>query len=220
MAFRYLAAGAKPDHWTGNDFRRRHGRALNDGFTQVLELARSAGQGRLGAVAIDSTRIKANASADRVETRKKLRAERAKIRRHIRRWHQQCNAAEPDEAAGQQIAPEKMKALEQRLEKIPRRLEPLRKAGRDRVSPTDPDSRFLRGRKGFTVGYTATVAVSEDHLILEQRVPQAPTDKFSLAPVVEAVEQRCGELPQKVSADSGFFKFQALVEMAERGIDA
>jgi transposase len=220
LAFRYLAAGAQPDHWTLNDFRRRHGCALNDVFTQVLELARSAGLGRLGHVAIDSTRIKANASADRVETTKKLRTERAKIRRHIRRWHQQCNAADPDEAAGQQIAPEKMKAVERRLEAIPRRLEQLRKAGRDRVSPTDPDSRFLRDRKGFTLGYTATVAVSEDHLILEQRVTQAPTDNFSLVPVVEAVEQRCGERPQKVSADSGFFKIEAIVQLAERGIDA
>src|SRR3990172_2395775 len=91
---------------------------------------------------------------------------------------------------------------------------------RDRVSATDPDSRFLRDRKGFTLGYTATVAVSEDHLILEQRVTQAPTDNSSLVPVKEAVEQRCRERPRKVSADSGFFKIEAIVQMAERGIDA
>src|SRR3990172_4651420 len=60
LAFRYLAAGAAPDHWTLNDFRRRHGRALNEVFTQVVEIARSLGLGRLGHVAIDSTRIVAN----------------------------------------------------------------------------------------------------------------------------------------------------------------
>jgi len=220
LAFRYLAGGATPDFWTLNQFRTRHARALNDLFTQDVELARAAGLGRLGHVAIDSTRIKANASPDRVETTKKLRAERARIRRQIRRWHQQCNAADHDEAPGQQIAPEKMKALEQRLEEIPRRLERLRKAGRDRVSATDPDSRFLRDRKGFTLGYTATVAVSEDHLILEQRVTQAPTDNSSLVAVAEAVEQRCRERPRKVSADSGFFKIEAIVQLAQRGIDA
>src|SRR3990172_7083125 len=52
LAFRYLAGGASPDHWTLNEFRRRHGRAINDLFTQVLELAREAGLGRLGHVAI------------------------------------------------------------------------------------------------------------------------------------------------------------------------
>lgn len=78
----------------------------------------------------------------------------------------------------------------------------------------------MRGRKGFTLGYTATVAVSEDPLILEQRVTQAPTDNSSLVPVGEAVEQRCGARPRKISADSGFFQLQALVQLAGRGRDA
>ena len=220
LAFRYLAAGAAPDHWTLNDFRRRHGRALNDVFTQVVEIARSLGLGRLGHVAIDSTRIAANASRDRTETKKALRAERAKIRRQIRRWQKQCNAADPDEAPGQRIAPERMAALEARLQEIPRRLQRLRKEGRDKISVTDPESRFLRDRKGFTLGYTATVAVSEDHFILEQKVTQAPTDNSALVPTVDAVERRCGERPQKVSADSGFFKLDAIRELAQRGIDA
>ena len=68
LAFRYLAAGAGPDFWTLNQFRTRHARALNDLFTQVVELARSLGMGRLGHVAMDSTRVAANASRDRVET--------------------------------------------------------------------------------------------------------------------------------------------------------
>jgi len=74
LGFRYLAGGQQPDFWTLNDFRRRHPKALNDLFTQVLELARAAGLGRLGHVAIDSTRIKANAAADRVDSKKKLRS--------------------------------------------------------------------------------------------------------------------------------------------------
>ena len=57
LAFRYLAAGAGPDFWTLNQFRTRHARALNDLFTQVVELARSLGMGRLGHVAMDSTRV-------------------------------------------------------------------------------------------------------------------------------------------------------------------
>src|SRR5271163_3826832 len=46
LAFRYLAGGATPDHWTLNAFRARHGRAINDSFTQVVELARQMGCGR------------------------------------------------------------------------------------------------------------------------------------------------------------------------------
>ena len=200
LAFRYLAAGAGPDFWTLNQFRTRHARALNDLFTQVVELARSLGMGRLGHVAMDSTRVAANASRDRVETVAKLRAERAKIRRQIRRWQKQCDAQSCEEAAGRQLSGKQMAALEKRLEEIPRCLERLRKSGLKRRSETDPDSRFLRDRKGFTLGYTAEVAVSEDHLIVEQRVGQNATDNATLVPLVETVERRCRERPQKVSA--------------------
>jgi Transposase domain (DUF772) len=59
LAFGYWAGGATPDHWTLNAFRRGHAKGLNDVFTPVLELARASGLGRLGHVAIDSTRMAA-----------------------------------------------------------------------------------------------------------------------------------------------------------------
>lgn len=221
LPLRYLAGGAAPDFWTLNAFRTQQARAINEVFTQVVELARAAGLARLGHVAIDSTRIAANASRQRIDTEKTLRAERAKIRRQIRRWQKQCDAAEGNEAAGQRIAAEHLDSLESQLQEIPRRLERLRTEGREKVSRTDPDSRFLRdGNKGFTLGYTATLAVTHDHLIVEQGVTQAPADNAALVPVTEAVEQRCGERPQKVSADCGFFKVEAITELAQRGIDA
>src|SRR5579864_839851 len=72
LAFRYLAGGAQPDFWALNEFRRRHRGAINEVFTQVVELARSLGMGKLGHVAIDSTRIAANAAADSADTVEKL----------------------------------------------------------------------------------------------------------------------------------------------------
>jgi transposase/IS5 family transposase len=220
LGFRYLAGGATPDHWTLNEFRRRHRRALNDVFTQVLEVARDAGLGRLGHVAIDSTRVAANASRNRVESEDALRRERAKLRRQVRRWQQQCDATDPNETPGTELPSEAKRALEERLAAIPGRLQKLAKAGQKKRSLTDPDSRFLRERQGFTLGYTVAMAVSEDHVIVEQQVTQAVTDNASLVPLVEAVERRCGETPQKVSADCGFFSVQNLVELAARGIDA
>ena len=88
LALRFLAGGARVDNWALSAFRRRHGLALNSAFTQVLEMARSLGLGKLGRVAIDSTRIKANASRDRVDTEQRLRNERAKLRRKVRSWQQ------------------------------------------------------------------------------------------------------------------------------------
>lgn len=220
LAFRYLAGGARPDHWTLNAFRRRHAKGLNDLFTQVVELARKAKLGKLGHVAIDSTRIAANASRNRIDTEQALRDARARIRRDIRCWQKQCDGEDPHEGAGTQVGPRVLEALEQQLAEIPERLERLHKAGVKKLSQTDPDSRFLRERSGFTLGYTATVAVSEDHLILAQRVTQQTTDNAALLPMVEAVQRQCHRKPRRVSADSGFFSLDTLTGLEEKGIDA
>jgi len=220
LGFRYLAGGAQPDFWTLNAFRQRHPKALNDLFTQVVELARKAGLGRLGHVAIDSTRVKANASPDRVDSVPKLRGERAKIRRQIRRWQQACNADDPNEAPGLEVAEAERARLEKQLAEIPARLERLKKSGLERRSRTDPESRFLKERKGFLLGYTVTLAASEDHLIVEQRVSQEATDNGLLLPMVRAVQERCGESPAQVSGDSGFFSLEALKSLEAEKIDA
>jgi transposase len=219
LALRYLAGGARPDYWALNDFRRRHKGGVNNVFTQVVELARSLGMGKLGHVAIDSTRIAANAAADSVDTEEKLRRERAKIRKQIRRWQQQCEAEDPNEGAGTEVAREALEKLEQKLGQIPGRLERLKKSGLKKLSRTDEDSRFLRQRQGFVLGYTGTMAVSEDHVIVAQQVSQAGSDNELLVPMVERVEQECGERPRQVSADSGFFSQENLRAMEERGID-
>lgn len=220
LAFRYLAGGAQPDYWALNDFRRRHRRAMNDVFTQVVELARSAGMGKLGHVAIDSTRIAANAAADSAETIEKLRAERAKIRKRIRRWQQQCEGEGPNEGAGTELGGEEIGKLEDRLREIPGRIERLKKSGMKKLSRVDEESRFLRERRGFTLGYTATIGVSEDHLIVAQQVSQAATDNDLLVPLVDEVERRCGERAGEVSGDTGFFSIENLHAMEERKIDA
>jgi len=219
LAFRYLAGGATPDHWTLNSFRARHRRAMNDLFVQVVELARGLGMAHLGHVAIDSTRVQANASRRRTETEQELRQRVAKTRRQIRRWQQQCAAAEGDEEPGTQVDPSYEQQLQQQLEQTRQKLEKLQKSGAKQLSSTDPDSRFLHQAGGFVLGYTVDLAVSDDHLIVGQRATQAVSDSASLVPLVEQVERTCGARPEEVSADSGFFSVPNLQELERRGIE-
>jgi len=215
LGFRLLAGNLKPDYWTLNQFRKRHPKALNDVFTQVVEAARNLGMGKLGVVAIDSTRVKASASPDRSDSIGKLRAERARIRQRIRRWQKQCDS-EDGEPAGSAVDAEGWKP---RLEEIPRQLEQLRKSGQQRGSRTDPESRYLRQRNGFCLGYTAEIAVSDDHLIVAQRVHQATTDNDSLTAMTEAVERECGEPPETVLADCGYYSMDRISEVQAQGIE-
>jgi transposase len=216
LGFRYLAGQLKPDHWTLNDFRRRHPRALNDVFTQVVEAARAMGMGRLGKVAIDSTRVQANASADRADTVEQLRRERARIRQRIRRWQKQCDQDSVEPTGGEAA---EVKQWQQRLQEIPRQLEQLRKSGQRRGSRSDPESRYLRQRVGFCLGYTAEIAVSDDHLIVAQRVHQATNDNASLEAMTEACQQECGECPGAVLADAGYYAMEQIRRVEARGIE-
>ncbi len=70
------------------------------------------------------------------------------------------------------------------------------------------------------LGYTAEIAVSEDHFIVGQRVTQSKNDNQALVPMVEEVERQCGERPQRVLADCGFFSNENLREMEHRGVEA
>jgi transposase len=216
LAFRYLAAGERLDNWALSAFRRRHGRALNDAFTQVLEWAQAQGMVKLGRVAIDSTRIAANASKDCVDSEQALRDTRAHLRRQVRTW-QKAADRDDQEPGGLDVA---IGELNQALDELPRRLERLKKSGLKKLSRTDEDARFLRQRGGFVLGYTGEIAVSDDHLIVAQRVTQNVTDNGSLAPMVDEVTERCGAPPGAALADSGFFSIANIEQMEQRNIDA
>ncbi|MGA3370685.1 MAG: transposase [Terracidiphilus sp.] len=216
LAFRYLGAGERVDNWSLSAFRRRHGRALNDAFTQVVEWAQSQGMVKLGRVAIDSTRIAANASRDRVDSEQSLRDTRARLRRQVRAW-QKAADRDDQEPGGLEVA---IAELDRALEELPRRLERLKKRGLKKLSRTDEDARFLRQRGAkFVLGYTGEIAVSDDHPIVAQRVTQNAADNASLVPMVDQVEQRCGAPPGAVLADSGFFSIHNLEHMEQRNID-
>jgi transposase len=218
LPLRYLAGGAKPDHWALSAFRRKHPCALNDVFTQVLEFVRGQGLGKLGVVGVDSTPIKASNAKSRVDSRQRLRDERAKIRRQIRRWQKHCDASQ--KAVVTPLAEEQLGRLRQELNALPSRLQELKKSGQERLPRTDPDCRVLHKRGQSVIGYTADVAVSEDQFILAQRVTQATTDNASLRPMVEAVEQNCQGKPDKVVADSGLYSNDNAAAMEQQGIDA
>lgn len=62
VAFRVLAAGNFPAHRTISDFRALHLKELSELFVQVVRLAREMGLVKLGTIAVDGTKVKANAS--------------------------------------------------------------------------------------------------------------------------------------------------------------
>jgi transposase len=205
LGFRFLAGGLRPDHKTLSEFLRRHGEAIEPLFTQVLGWARQAGMARLGRVAIDSTRIKANASPDRL---------RRQDERQVRQWRRAMETEDPDQEPGLEVGAETAERLRREMGGASGAVAP------GKQSLTDPDARFLRERGGrFRLGYSGEIAVSEDHFIVAVRVTQNATDNASLLPMVAEVERQCRARPQRVLADSGFYSGDNLEALEAQGID-
>ena len=66
-----------------------------------------------------------------------------------------------------------------------KKLAKLAELGARQISRTDPDGRFLHQADDFVLGYTADLAVSDDHRIVAQRTTQAVSDSASLLPMVD-----------------------------------
>jgi transposase len=97
IAFRYLAGGNTPDHHTISEFRRIHRAGLVDLFHQILEEARKAGMARMGRVALDGTRVKANAAMDRTWSVDKLVKERQRLLDDIKRSFDEAERIDREE---------------------------------------------------------------------------------------------------------------------------
>jgi transposase len=85
VAFRYLSANQHPDHDTLAEFRRRHRTALAGLFVQVLRLCQQAGLVKLGHVALDGTKIRANASRYRNRSYERLSAQEKELAEQVER---------------------------------------------------------------------------------------------------------------------------------------
>lgn len=86
-----------PDFRTVSDFRKRHLVALNGLFVQVLMLCRAAGLVKLGHVALDGTKIKANASKHKAMSYGRMKETEPKLAAEVHRWLAQAGQADKAE---------------------------------------------------------------------------------------------------------------------------
>jgi transposase len=244
VAFRVLAAGNEPDFRTIADFRKRHLAALQGFFEQVLRLARELGAPRVGRVALDGSKIKANASKHKAMSYGRMRDKQKQLRDEVKRLLAQAEAADAaDDVAygtdrrGDEL-PAELQRRESRLERIreaKRALEARAKAEADAAGTapesakpdskmqynfTDPESRIMKGPDGFVQAYNVQVAVDDLQLIVGQAVTQETNDKKQLLPMITAIERQSGDTPSQLLADVGYCSDQNLTAITDTTIDA
>ncbi len=98
--FMAVTALNQPDFRTVSDFRKRHLEALEGLFVQVLRLAQKAGLTRLGHVALDGTKVKANASKHKAMSHGRMRTIEAALAEEVRGWFDTAGRQDAEEDRG------------------------------------------------------------------------------------------------------------------------
>jgi transposase len=243
VPFRVLAAGNTPDFRTIADFRKLHLPALQGLFEQVLRLARAVGARQVGRVAIDGSKIKANASKHKAMSYQRMGEKQRQLRDEVRTLLAQAEAtdAAEDAALGADQSGDELPAELQRRESRLARIREAKRALEHRAKVaaeatdapveakpdpkaqynfTDPDSRIMKSPDGFVQAYNVQVAVDDRQFIVGQAVTQATNDKQQLMPMITTVARQSGHPPPQVLADAGYCSDANLAAIAETPIDA
>jgi len=151
--FMAVTALQQPDFRTINEFRKRHLQALGQLFVQVLQLCREAGLVKLGHVALDGTKIRANASKHKAMSYQRMQSAEKELAAQVEAWFQEAEAVEDeeDEAYGAEKRgdelPDWVRNKKQRLAKIQQAKEALEEEARRQDPPPPLDSdKPRRGR--------------------------------------------------------------------------
>jgi transposase len=336
VAYRVITANHAPDHTTIAEFRKRHMRALAGLFNEVLGLCREAGLVRVGLVAVDGTKVAANASnmanrdyqqialeilaeAERIDSEEDERygdrrgdelpeelrtaagrkAALKAAKERLRERREQTGAGEAVEPEAEEdggcVAPvalefdqemivarvqgregwlrEAKRQLDDHRQSQPRAV-PRDRAGRllaaerrlledlavereanaayeayrargvmkdgrrfggpprpylppeepaGKVNISDPDSKNIKGFRGYVQGYNAQTVVTEQQIVIAAEVNTDPQDFSHLGPMVKAAQAELAlagvtDRPEVVVADAGYWHFQQMDELAGQGI--
>jgi hypothetical protein len=283
VAFRVLAAQQHPDHATIARFVERHQEALASVFGQVLTLCARSGLVKVGVIAVDGTKLHANASRNEnldyeqlareiVEEAKAIDAaederygdargdelpEEFATAQGRRGWLREAKQRlEAERAADPQPVPrdrpKRVKEAKRRLEeelftevranqayeayRAHGRMKNGRRFGRPpdpyrppeipegRVNVTDPDSRVVKGLRGFLQGYNAQAVTNEHQVVLAAEIETVGGDFGHLEPMLDATQRelaRAGvdEVPGVLLADAGYWHGEQMQRITDRGIE-
>jgi len=244
VAFRFLAAGNQPDFRTVSDFRKRHEQALSELFEQVLRLCRQSGLVKLGRVAVDGTKIKANASKHKAMSCGRMVEKEKDLRKEIRAMFSQAEAADQEEdrrygtdRRGDEL-PKELARRETRLKKIREAKAALEAEAREKAAGegkdpkeakppaqaqrnfTDPESKIQKTADGFIQGYNAQVTVDEvSQIIVAQHVTPTAPDVNQLIPAVRSITRVLRRHPKAVLADAGYWSEKNVRGLEKKGIE-
>lgn len=213
----WLLGKLSPDHWVIAKYRRENGDHIKTATKLFRQFLHSQGYIKGERVAIDGTRMKANAQ------RKMLTAE--KIEKRLENLDEQLTEylskfAENDlrddladeldnfdnNASADSHLVDKIISLQKRIEELTAHKDTIANSERSYLSPTDPDATLMKTPDGKVPGYNVQSVVDDAyHMIAATEVLTENYDQKALPVMVQSVRDELGISPKIVTADKGYY---------------
>ena len=219
-AFMYLASMYKPDFRTINDFRKDNIDFIQKAFVHIVHLCKGVGMCKAGTLILDSTKLKANASADRSKNKEQYEQWIDRIDSDIKNMLDEADQTDKkeDEQYGDKRGDELPEALhsKQKLkEKIKQVLEQMNDK-KERVNLTDKEAKFIKNNGKLDLHYSCQTAISEDDIIVSAYTSNNASDRTATITSINNAEQITQEVYTEILADSGYATFDNYEELNNR----
>ena len=245
IAFRVLAANNTPDFRTISDFRKDHLGALAGLFLQVLAFCQRAGLVKLGHVALDGAKVRANASRHKAMSYRRMKEKEAQLAAEVAELLRRAQEVDDEEdrrygkdKRGDEL-PEELAFREGRLEKIREAMAALEAEAQAAAEAegkehpgvpedkaqrnfTDAESRIMPapGGRDFLQAYNCQAVVDHAHqVIVAARATNQSSDKQQAAAMMRETIDNVGAVPREVSADAGYYSAKAVDDLQALGVD-
>lgn len=226
VAFQWICGGVSVNHHTLSDFRVDHPEVVDRLLSQSVAVLMEAGLVTLKRVAQDGMRVRASAGAASFRRRTSLEECLEEAEAQVKALREELK--EDPGATNRRQAAARERAAKERKERVSAALAQWdgvaskRPAGereeKARVSTTDPEARVMKmADGGFRPAYNAQIATdTETQVIVGADVTNAGRDAGQIAPMVEQIEERCGQAPREVLVDGGFVSLKDIEQVAGR----
>ena len=234
LAYRWIAGGVPLNHHGLSDFRVEHGEVFDRLLTESVTALIVEGIVSLSEIAIDGTKVRANASRDSFKSgeqleqieaavERRLAALRAEIERDPEAFSRRKRAAREraerdvkERAERARAALERVRAeKEKRTKKHPG--EKAKRKSEPKASISDPDARNMQfGDGAVRPGYNAQIAATpKEGLILSVEMTDRRNDSGLAAPMIDDLVRRYGKTPQTLLLDTHYATSEDIAALAD-----
>ena len=237
LSFLFIAQMNCPNFRVLSDFRKDHGDFFQDCFKQTVKLALELKLASLGHISLDGSKFKANTSKHKAMSYGRLKEKEQALCAEIADLIEKANRCDQDEdkaykdKTGYEIPEDlhfkqdrlaKIKAAKQALEEREEQLNPGKAIDdKKQISFADTEARIMGKNGSFDYAYNAQISVDADlQIIVGQHISQNANDKQEVEPALQTLQDTTARLPQKLSADNGYWSGDNLQALEDSGTDA